>query len=98
MIIQINLGVVCAGMKELNLMIWLTQLGLSVAAPLAGFIILGVWLHSSLGWGTWTVWCGVILGISGAVSGLRSSLKIMEQMSAGKKPTDPPPVAFNDHT
>lgn len=98
MINQIKLGVVYAIRKDLNLMIWLTQLGLSVAAPLAGFIILGVWLHSSLGWGIWTVWCGVVLGISGAVSGLRSSLKIMEQMSASKKPADPPPVAFNDHT
>lgn len=83
--------------KELNLMIWLTQLGLSVAAPLAGFILLGVWLHTQLGWGIWTVICGVILGISGAVSGLRSSLQIMERMSGSKSKSDPPPTAFNDH-
>ena len=31
-------------MKNLNLLIWLTQLGLSVAVPLGGFILLGLWL------------------------------------------------------
>jgi len=29
-------------MKNVNLLIWLTQLGLSVAIPLAGFIFLGI--------------------------------------------------------
>jgi len=80
------------------MMVWLTQLGLSVAAPLAGFMILGVWLHNSLGWGRWTVWCGIILGLYSAVTGLRSTLKIMEQMSDKGKHTAPPPVSFNDHT
>ena len=32
-------------MKELNLLVWLTQLGISVAGPLAGFILLAVWLR-----------------------------------------------------
>ena len=30
-------------MKDLPLLVWLTQLGLSVAAPLAGFVLLAVW-------------------------------------------------------
>ena len=29
-------------MKDLPLLVWLTQLGLSVAAPLAGFVLLAV--------------------------------------------------------
>ena len=29
-------------MKNVNLLIWVTQLGLSVALPLGGFILLGV--------------------------------------------------------
>ena len=85
-------------MKEFNMMIWLTQLGLSVAAPLAGFLFLGIWLHNSIGLGSWTVWCGVILGLYSAVAGLRSTLKIMEQMADNGNHGDPPPVSFNDHT
>ena len=34
-------------MKQYQLLIWLTQLGLSVALPLAGFVLLGVWLHTA---------------------------------------------------
>lgn len=83
-------------MKDLNLLVWLSQLGLSVAAPLACFILLGVWLHKSCGWGAWAIWAGVILGIISAVSGLRSSLAILDRLSTDKK-DDTPPVGFNDH-
>ena len=82
-------------MKDLNLFIWLTQLGLSTAVPLAGFVLLGVWLHKSHQWGVWVVIAGVILGIICAVDGLRMSLKSMERMTKDKKKT--PPVGFNDH-
>ena len=83
-------------MKNMNLLIWLTQLGLSVAVPLAGFILLGIWLHNSCSWGQWTIWVGVILGVVSAVDGLRHSLKAMERMS-GRKDESQPPVSFNDH-
>ena len=33
-------------MKTVSLLPWLTQLGLSVALPLAGFIFLALWLRS----------------------------------------------------
>lgn len=82
-------------MKEWNLFIWLTQLGLSTAVPLAGFILLGVWLHKNLQWGVWTVIAGVILGVVCAVDGLRMSVKSMERMTKDKKKD--PPVGFNDH-
>ena len=86
-------------MKELSLMVWLTQLGLSVAFPLAGFVLLAVWLRSALGWGEWVIWTGLILGLSGAVNGFRHSLKAMELLSRDKKQKkDPPPVVFNEHT
>lgn len=85
-------------MKEASMLVWLTQLGLSVAAPLAGFVMLALWLRSQFGWGDWVIWAGLALGINGAVSGLRFSLKAMEQMSKDKrKKQDPPPVSFNDH-
>ena len=37
-------------MKELTLLTWLTQLGLSVAVPPVLFILLAVWLRDSQGW------------------------------------------------
>lgn len=84
-------------MKDLNLLVWLTQLGLSVAFPLAGFTLLAVWLRDRWGWGSWVVWAGVIVGVCCAVDGLRASLKTMERLSGNKKDKQPPPVAFNDH-
>ena len=83
-------------MKHVNLLIWLTQLGISVAAPLGGFIWLGVWLRSRFGLGIWVVLVTVFVGVVCAVDGLRVSLKAMEKMSESKE-SDPPPVSFNDH-
>lgn len=85
-------------MKEFNLLIWLTQLGLSIALPLAGFTLLGVWLHNDRGWGQWTIWTGLVLGLICAVNGFRDSLRAMERMSKPKKDPGPPPTAFNDHS
>ena len=85
-------------MKELTLLTWLTQLGLSVAGPLVGFILLALWLRQRFDLGVWVLVIGIVLGISGAIDGFRVSIKAMEQMSKdnpGK--SDPPPVSFNDH-
>ena len=83
-------------MKDLSLIVWLTQLGMSVALPLAGFVLLGVWLHNRIGWGQWTIWVGIILGVTGAADGLRQSLKAMQRMSGNDQEKEPP-VSFNDH-
>lgn len=84
-------------MKDLSLLVWLSQLGLSVALPLAGFILLGVWLHESCGWGIWTVWVGIALGVWCAIAGFRGAIRSMELMAKDKKKREPPPVSFNDH-
>lgn len=84
-------------MKNWNLLVWLTQLGISVVVPLAGFVLLGVWLHRSCGWGIWAVWAGLVLGLFSAVSGFRGSLQAMEQMSRDRRKKSPPPVSFNEH-
>lgn len=84
-------------MKDFNMLIWLTQLGLSIVLPLAGFTLIGVWLHSSLGVGRWVIGCCLVLGLISAASGLKSSLKAMERMSSDRKQQSPPPVSFNDH-
>lgn len=84
-------------MKNLSLLIWLTQLGLSVVFPLVGFILLAVWLHNSCGWGQWVIWVGVGFGIFGAVEGLRVSLKAMSLLAKDETEQEQPPVSFNDH-
>lgn len=83
-------------MKHLRLLVWLTQLGLSVAIPLGGFVWLALWLRTRFDLGIWVVIVGVILGLICAIDGLRSSLKTMEQMSKDDHGS-PPPVSFNDH-
>lgn len=83
-------------MKHINLLIWLTQLGISVAAPLGGFIWLGIWLYRRFGLGIWVVLLCIFVGIVCAIDGMRISLKAMERMSKDKN-EEPPPVAFNDH-
>ena len=84
-------------MKNLSLLIWLTQLGISVAVPLAGFVLLAVWLQNRFDLGAWVIWIGVALGVICAIDGLRTSLKAMDRLANHKADPEPPPVAFNDH-
>lgn len=83
-------------MKNVSMLVWLTQLGLSVAVPPVMFILLGVWLRNSCGWGAWVIWASIALGLYCAVTGFLSALRTMERLSADKK-KEKPPVAFNDH-
>ena len=84
-------------MKHISLIVWLTQLGFSVALPPAGFILLAVWLRNRFDLGLWVLWVGIIIGLCGAIDGLRSSLKAMERLSKDKPEDTPPPVSYNDH-
>lgn len=85
-------------LKEFNMLIWLTQLGISVIAPLVAFTLLGLWLQKRFSLGTWIVLCSCALGFISAVSSFRHSLKMMEQMDkSSSRKKDPPPVSFNDH-
>lgn len=82
-------------MKNVNLLIWVTQLGISVAVPPAVFIFLAVWLRNKFSWGSWVLVVGVILGVICAAEGFLSSLKAMRRLEGEKE--DKPPLAFNDH-
>lgn len=84
-------------MKNINLLIWLTQLGLSVAVPLGGFIWLGIFLRQRFDLGIWVVLASIFVGVVCAVDGLRVSLRTMERMAKDKKEQEPPAVSFNDH-
>lgn len=83
-------------MKNLSMLVWLTQLGLSVAVPPVGFIMLAVWLRDRFALGSWIIWTGIALGLICAAEGLRTSLKTMSMLAGDKKEKDPP-VSFNDH-
>ena len=85
-------------MKEFNLLIWMTQLGLSVAVPPVLMILLAKWLQNEFGWGRWVLWVGIAFGIALAIDGLRTSLKVMARLGRDKKKDTPPPVSYNDHT
>ena len=83
-------------MKDLSLLVWLSQLGLSVAIPPAIFILSAVWLRSRFGLGQWIIWVGIALGLYCAITGLISSLRTLSRVSRGKK-QDAPAVSFNEH-
>ena len=65
-------------MKDVTLLVWLTQMGLSIAVPLGGFIFLALWLHNSCGWGRWVIFAGIGLGLYSAFEGLRASVRAMQ--------------------
>ncbi len=81
--------------KVLRYLVWLTQLGLSVAVPPVGFILLGSWLHKSRGWGGWTVPVGIALGVLGAVGGLVDSFRTLLRMV--KADEDAARPGYNQH-
>ena len=84
-------------MKDLSLLVWLTQLGFSTALPLGGFILLAVWLNRSCGWGNWVIWVGIALGLICAINSFVSSPKALSQLTKHRKDADPPAVSFNEH-
>jgi uncharacterized membrane protein YhfC len=83
-------------MKNLHLLTWITQLGLSTAVPLAGFIVLAVWLRNRYDLGLWVIFVGIGLGLFCAVDGFVRNLKVLNGLSKDKK-TEEPPVSFGEH-
>ena len=68
-------------MKNLSLLMWFSQLGISVAVPLGGAVWLSVWLYQRFQLGAWVIVVGVIIGLYGAIDGLRTSLKTMNRLA-----------------
>lgn len=83
-------------MKNLHLLTWLTQLGLSTAVPLAGFVVLAVWLRNRYDLGLWVVFVGIGLGLVSAIDGFVRNLKVLNDLSKDKEKKDPP-VSFGVH-
>jgi len=68
-------------LKNVGLLVWFTQLGISVAVPLIGAVGLSVWLYNRYDIGIWVILLGVAAGLYGAIDGFRGSLKAMRQMA-----------------
>lgn len=82
-------------MKYLKDLIWITELGLSVATPLALFVLVAVWLQNRFALGGWVIILGLFLGLYTAFSAAR----VFARFYIGKKPKkeDEPPVTFREH-
>ena len=84
-------------MKLLNLLMWVTQFGLSIVFPTLFFLWLAVWLRTRFGLGMWIVAVfgilGVLTSVSTAKSCYRSMRRAAEELSGGSET----PVSFNDH-
>ena len=84
-------------MKDLSLLAWLTQLGVSVAVPIIGFAFLGIYLQNRFRLGKWVIIAGVIVGFICAIRGFIYSLQTLDRLANKKKDTDAPTVSFNEH-
>ena len=73
-------------MKHLTLLVWLTQLGFSVAFPMAGFVLAAVWLRNRFDLGIWVLIVGIVLGLAGAIDGFRVSMKAMSRLTKKEDP------------
>lgn len=83
-------------MKNVSMLVFLSQLGLGVVLPLAGFVVLGAWLRQALNTGVWIVILFAVFGAVVAVQSLRSTLKSMDRLAKDKK-DEQPPLAYNEH-
>ena len=63
------------GMKLVRALTLLTQLGLSVAFPLAGFVLVAVWLRNRFDLGVWVLLVGILVGFISAIDGFVKLLK-----------------------
>ena len=78
-------------------LVWLTQVGLSVALPPVLFLLGAVWLKNEFALGGWVVLVGLLLGLAGSVGSLRSNLKSIDREGKEDTPRTPPPISFNNH-
>ena len=84
-------------MKLLNLLMWVTQFGLSCLFPICFFLLLAVWLQQKFNLGIWII---IVLGILGTlitISTVRANWKAMRKAADEAADSAPPPIAFNDH-
>ncbi len=84
-------------MKFLNLLVWVTQFGLSCLFPLCFFLLLAVWLQNKFALGMWIVIVLGILGILVTISTVKANWKALLKAADEAADRKDPPIAFNDH-
>ncbi len=75
--------------------VWLTQLGLSIAVPPVLCILAAVWLRNRFALGGWVVAAGVVLGLGAAFMSLWQNLRAMDRQA--KEDDRDTGTNFNDH-
>ena len=85
-------------MKLLNLLMWVTQFGLSILMPTCFFLLLAVWLKQRFMLGMWIIVVLGILGLLITISTVRANLKAMCKAAEEAASQEPPPIAFNNHS
>lgn len=83
--------------RSLQELVWLTQLGLSVATPLLICVLGSVWLRNHFEMGAWIIFLGLFLGLSAAFSSGLTFFNHTKMLERKDKKKGPPPVSFNDH-
>ena len=81
--------------RNLQLLLWVTQLGLTLTLPPIVLTAGAVWLRERFALGGWVVLLGVVAGLGAAVSGARDFFRFA-QRDEGEHGGDDP-VAFNSH-
>lgn len=86
-------------MKDLKLLVWLTQLGISVALPLGVFVGLALWIRDRFSLGGWVLAVGIVLGLIVAIHEFYQTMKLLDRVGNKKKKDKDKSstVFFNDH-
>ena len=66
-------------MRTLRFMSWLTQAGVSVAAPLVLCIGGGLWVYHQFSLGPWVIVLAVVLGLGGAACSLLTFFRVIQR-------------------
>ena len=81
--------------RALQVLVWLTQAGLSIVIPPLLFIGGAAWLKARFSLGDWVTVVGIVLGVLGVIGGLINTFRTLDRI--GHAPEDEPPRGFNDH-
>ena len=81
--------------RNLQLLLWVTQLGLMLTLPPIVLTAGAVWLRERFALGGWVVLLGVLLGLGTAVSGARDFFRFARRDEEEREGGDS--VAFNAH-
>ena len=83
-------------MKQLQKLLWLTQLGVSLVTPPLLCLLLGPLAQSKWGWGTWVMVAAILIGLAASACSAASFLRYCKRNSEREEKGDKP-IAFNNH-